>query len=128
MPRWGAELSEDTIPLEAGLGERAISTTKGCYTGQEVIIRILHRGHVNWHLRGLLLGDAPVPAHHSTLTRPDVEKPVARITSACVSPRFDQTIALGYVRREVEPPAGLVFVDTKAPAHVVALPFAGTAG
>src|SRR5690606_15899076 len=105
VPRWGAELDETTIPLEAELGERAISTTKGCYTGQEVIIRILHRGHVNWHVRGLRLGDAPVPARGATLTRSDTDKSVARITSACVSPRFDQTIALGYVRREVEPPA-----------------------
>ena len=127
VPRWGAELSENTIPLEAGLGERAITTTKGCYTGQEVIIRILHRGHVNWHLRGMLLGDAPVPAHDTALIRPDAEKTVARITSACVSPRFDQTIALGYVRREIEPPAELEFADTKAPARVVTLPFGGTA-
>ncbi len=123
VPRWGAELDETTIPLEAELGERAISTTKGCYTGQEVIIRILHRGHVNWHLRGLRLGDAPVPARGVTLTRPDTDKTVARITSACVSPRFDQTIALGYVRREVEPPAELLVSETKSPAQVVTLPF-----
>ncbi|HEX9107692.1 MAG TPA: hypothetical protein VF832_10700, partial [Longimicrobiales bacterium] len=51
-PRWGAELNEGVIPLEAGLKERAISTSKGCYTGQEVIVRILHRGHVNRELRG----------------------------------------------------------------------------
>ena len=123
VPRWGAELDETTIPLEAELGERAISTTKGCYTGQEVIIRILHRGHVNWHLRGLRLGDVPVPPRGETLTRPDADKTVARITSACVSPRFDQTIALGYARREVEPPAGLLLGETKSPAQVVTLPF-----
>lgn len=125
VPRWGAELDETTIPLEAELGERAISTTKGCYTGQEVIIRILHRGHVNWHLRGLRLGDAPVPAKGDTLTRPDADKVVARITSACVSPRFDQTIALGYVRREVEPPAALLLGEVKSPAEVITLPFTG---
>ncbi|HEU5208406.1 MAG TPA: glycine cleavage T C-terminal barrel domain-containing protein [Longimicrobiales bacterium] len=123
VPRWGAELDETTIPLEADLGKRAISTTKGCYTGQEVIIRILHRGHVNWHLRGLLLGDAPVPARGTTLARPGEDRAVARITSACVSPRFDQTIALGYVRREIEPPAELVLADTNAQAQVVLLPF-----
>jgi folate-binding protein YgfZ len=123
VPRWGAELDESTIPLEADLAERAISTTKGCYTGQEVIIRILHRGHVNWHLRGLRLGDVPVPSHGATLARPDAEKTVARITSACVSPRLDETIALGYVRREVEPPAELVLTDSNTRAQVVTLPF-----
>lgn len=127
VPRWGAELDETTIPLEAGLAERAISTSKGCYTGQEVIIRILHRGHVNWHLRGLRLGDAPVPAAGATLTQPGASKPggkaVARVTSACVSPRLDETIALAYVRREIEPHAELVLTDTSRAAQVVTLPF-----
>src|SRR5690606_187224 len=85
-PRWGAELDENVIPLEAGLLERAISQTKGCYTGQEVIVRILHRGHVNWHLRGLLLGDAPTPARGAVLMRAGETKPVARVASACASP------------------------------------------
>lgn len=123
-PRWGAELDTNTIPLEAGLKERAISTTKGCYTGQEVIIRILHRGHVNWHLRGMLLGDAAVPPRDAKLTQPGSEKIVARVTSACISPRFDQTIALGYVRREIEPPAELALVDASTHVRVVELPFA----
>lgn len=106
-PRWGTELDDSVFPLEAGLRDRAISTTKGCYTGQEVIIRILHRGRVNWHLRGLLLGDAPVPARGTQLFRTGEDKPVGRITSACESPRHGQAVALGYVRREVEPPAVL---------------------
>lgn len=106
-PGWGAELDENTIPLEAGLRERAISESKGCYTGQEVIIRILHRGHVNWHLRGFLLGDVPPPASGTTLARPDADKTVARITSACRSPRFEQTVALGYARRELDLPQTL---------------------
>jgi folate-binding protein YgfZ len=106
-PRWGAELDESVIPLEAGLRDRAISQTKGCYTGQEVIIRILHRGHVNRHLRGVKLGDAPAPAAGTELFPPGGEKAVGRITSACHSPLHEQTIALAYVRREVEPPAEL---------------------
>jgi folate-binding protein YgfZ len=106
-PRWGAELDETVIPLEAGLRDRAISQTKGCYTGQEVIIRILHRGRVNWHLRGLFFGDAPVPAVGVELFRPGEEKPVGRVTSATISPLYDQAIGLGYIRREVEPPAVL---------------------
>lgn len=123
-PRWGAELDENVIPLEAGLLERAISQTKGCYTGQEVIVRILHRGHVNWHLRGLLLGDAPAPARGAPLMRAGETKPVARVTSACASPARGQTIALGYVRREVEPPAELRLGGPDGPpVQVVALPF-----
>ena len=70
-PRYGMELTEETIPTEAyessGLMQRAISFHKGCYTGQEVIVRIAHRGHVNRHLRGLLLGDAPAPAARAPL-------------------------------------------------------------
>ncbi|MEO5509142.1 MAG: glycine cleavage T C-terminal barrel domain-containing protein [Longimicrobiales bacterium] len=121
-PRWGAELDETTIPLEAGLQSRAISTGKGCYTGQEVIIRILHRGHVNWQLRGFLLGDAPAPSAGATLTRSGETKTVARITSAAVSPRYAQTIALGYARREIEPGTVLQLADGGT-ATVIHLPF-----
>lgn len=102
-PRWGAELTEDVIPLEAGLRERAINETKGCYTGQEVIVRILHRGHVNRHLRRLQLGDVPAPHTGDELFRAD-GKAVGLVTSSCFSPEAGQTIGLGYVRREVEPP------------------------
>ncbi|MBI4545192.1 MAG: aminomethyl transferase family protein [Gemmatimonadetes bacterium] len=123
-PRWGAELDATAIPLEAGLRQRAISETKGCYTGQEVIIRILHRGHVNWLLRGVLLGDAPAPAGGAALLQPADGKMVGRITSSCYSPRQRQTIALAYVRREVEPPAALRLVEAAGPqALVVELPF-----
>ena len=101
-PRWGAELTETTIPLEAGLGARAISQAKGCYTGQEVIVRILHRGHVNWLLRQVLLGDAPAPAAETALVTGEGKK-IGRITSAAWSPKYGQTIGLAYVRREVEP-------------------------
>jgi len=122
-PRWGAELTEETIPLEAGLEARAISTSKGCYTGQEVIIRILHRGHVNWRLRGLLL-DAGGVAGGTALVAPETGKPVGRITSSAWSPRLDQEIALAYVRREIEPGQALAVGSAEGPpATVVALPF-----
>ena len=123
-PKWGAELDADVIPLEAGLLERAISTTKGCYTGQEVIIRILHRGHVNWHLRGLLMGGVSPPERGVTLHRAGEAKTVGRITSAAASPALDQTIALGYVRREIEPRATLRLGSPEGPEiEVVSLPF-----
>lgn len=123
-PRWGAELTDEVIPIEAGLLESAISQSKGCYTGQEVIVRILHRGHVNRHLRGLVLADSPVPAAGVELLSDEGRK-VGRITSACASPRFGRTIALGYVRREIETGA-LVRLDTpgQTGAVVAALPFA----
>jgi folate-binding protein YgfZ len=121
-PRWGAELDENVIPLEAGLRERAISQTKGCYTGQEVIVRILHRGHVNWQLRGVLLGDSAIPAKGDTLARAEDGKAVARITSACHSPRLGQTIALAYVRREIEP-GSLLQLGSAARGTIVELPF-----
>lgn len=126
-PRWGAELTSETIPLEAGLRQRAISETKGCYTGQEVIVRILHRGHVNWLLRGLRLGDVPTPAPDSPLFSTEGRR-VGRLTSACNSPRFGETIGLGYVRREVEPPDELRLGEDGSPVEVVSLPFAATSG
>ncbi|HEY0674332.1 MAG TPA: glycine cleavage T C-terminal barrel domain-containing protein [Longimicrobiales bacterium] len=120
-PRWGAELTEDVIPLEAGLRDVAISETKGCYTGQEIIIRILHRGHVNRHLRGLLLGSAEVPGVPAEIIRPGDGKIVGSVTSACASTLLQQTIALGYVRREVTP--GETVTVGGAAAMVVELPF-----
>jgi glycine cleavage system aminomethyltransferase T len=104
-----------------------ISEGKGCYTGQEIIIRILHRGHVNWLLRGMLLGDAPVAAQGTPLLQPGDHKQVGRITSSVISPRFEQTIALGYVRRELTLPAQLHLGDAEgAMITVVELPFAVT--
>ncbi|HEX6693655.1 MAG TPA: glycine cleavage T C-terminal barrel domain-containing protein [Longimicrobiales bacterium] len=110
-PRWGAELDETTIPLEADLQARAISTNKGCYTGQEVIIRVLHRGHVNRHLRRLLLGDVATPGRGTELYSTETGRVVGAITSAAWSPKHNQVIALGYVRREIEPPAELRLGD-----------------
>lgn len=127
-PRYGAELTEEIIPTEAfeetGLMERAVSFTKGCYTGQEVIVRIAHRGHVNRHLRGLLLGDAPAPEVGTRLFSAETGKDVGWITSVARSPMLGQTAALGYVRREVEP-GGRVRVGSAegAEAAVARLPF-----
>ncbi|HET7232957.1 MAG TPA: glycine cleavage T C-terminal barrel domain-containing protein [Longimicrobium sp.] len=127
-PRYGADLSEDVIPTEAfeesGLMERAISFGKGCYTGQEVIIRIAHRGHVNKHLRGLLLGDAPAPQIGTRLINAETGKDAGWLTSVAFSPMLGQTVALGYVRREVEPGATVrVGAAEGAAATVARLPF-----
>jgi folate-binding protein YgfZ len=103
-PRWGRELTEEVIPLEAELLDRAISQTKGCYTGQEVIVRILHRGHVNRHLRRLeFAGVLPEPG--TELFEPGNPKSRGVVTSAVENEVG--ALGLGYVRREVEPPAEL---------------------
>lgn len=104
-PSYGIELDRDTLPPEAGIDPRAIDHHKGCYTGQEVIVRIRDRGRVNRHLRGFLLGDGPAPDPGTPLFVEGRERPAGEIRSAADSPRFGQTIALGYLRREAEPPA-----------------------
>ncbi len=127
-PRYGADLTEEVIPTEAfeetGLMKRAISFTKGCYTGQEVIVRIAHRGHVNRHLRGFLLGDGPAPAAGTPIFRADTGKEAGRLTSVAFSPMMEQGVALGFARRELEPGAEVrVGAADGPPAKVVRLPF-----
>ena len=100
--RWGVDMNEETIPLEAGLLERAISQTKGCYVGQEVIVRILHRGagRVAKRLMRLAFGpdqvDPPAAGTPITIDGSDV----GAITSAAFSRRLGRVIALGYVQRQ----------------------------
>ena len=104
-PVYGTDMDEDTIPVEAGIHDRAIDYQKGCYTGQEVIVRIRDRGHVNRELKQLMLGDVPAPAHGAELFVVGAEadaKPVGKVTSAVESPKFGQVVALGYVKRGVE--------------------------
>jgi glycine cleavage system aminomethyltransferase T len=89
-----------------------------------VIIRIAHRGHVNRHLRGLLLGDVPAPAPRAPLTDPDTGKQVGWTTSAAFSPMLGQTIALGYVRRDVQVGENVIVgAADGTTARVVKLPF-----
>jgi folate-binding protein YgfZ len=127
-PRYGRELTEETIPTEAfestGLMSRAISFHKGCYTGQEVIVRIAHRGHVNRNLRGLLLGEAPAPAASAPLFHPETGKEIGWVTSSAHSPRAGQTVALAFVRRELGPGDRVrVGAADGAEATVSSLPF-----
>jgi folate-binding protein YgfZ len=100
-PEWGIDIDEGTIPQEANLDElRAISYTKGCYTGQEVVARVHFRGHVNRHLRGLayLIEGGAIPAGAELLD--EVGKVVGDVRSSVVSPRLGG-VAIGMVRREV---------------------------
>ncbi len=95
IPRWGSELGEDTIPVEAGLETKAISYSKGCYIGQEVISRIKSVGHVNRHLVRLRSASALTPGAR---VRSAEGKEIGTITSA-VSTSAGAWLALGYVRR-----------------------------
>jgi folate-binding protein YgfZ len=109
-PLFGVDMTTDTIPLEAGIEGRAISLSKGCYVGQEVIIRVLHRGHgrVAKKLMALRI-DGGLPAAGAKILAAD--KDVGVITSAADSPRFG-SIALGYVHRDFASPGTSVAVDT----------------
>jgi folate-binding protein YgfZ len=126
-PVFGKDMTEDTIPLEAGIEDRAISLTKGCYVGQEIIIRVLHRGHgrVARRLVGLTLEPgAPVPAHGAAVRGGDRE--IGAVTSAVLSPALDRPIAMGYVHRDfVEPGTAVAVIDGSeaSPALVTRLPF-----
>ena len=103
-PSWGADMDQETLLPETGIDSRAIDHTKGCYTGQEVIVRIRDRGHVNRRLRGLRLGGAPLPERGAELWIEGRDRPVGAVTSAVSSPRAGGGLALGYLRNEVEVP------------------------
>lgn len=102
IPAYGAEIDTDVLPQETGQGDRAVDHEKGCYTGQEVVARIHHRGKVNRHLRGLRPEDdaaSPVEPGDELFSE---GRSRATVTSAVRSPRLG-LLALGYVRRELEP-------------------------
>jgi folate-binding protein YgfZ len=118
-PRYGIDLDETVIPQEAGLNERAVSFTKGCYVGQETVARLYYRGKPNRQLRGLRLSDTV--ATGAPLVFADRE--VGQITSVACSPTFG-SIGLALVRREA-PVGSVVNVGGNGvTAEVVELPFA----
>lgn len=99
IPRFGNELGDDTIPEEAGLNERAVSFTKGCYVGQETVARLHYKGKPNRHLRGLV-PDAPVAAGAAVVAADGRDLGV--VGTAVVSP-VEGPLALAILRREAEP-------------------------
>lgn len=115
FPEWGIDMDDATIPQEANL-ERlgAISYTKGCYTGQEVVARVHFRGHVNRTLR-LLKAEGNEPPRSRASLFDSTGKAVGDVRSAVVSPRLGG-IALGMVRREVEDGSALVARWSEDPA------------
>jgi folate-binding protein YgfZ len=122
-PRYGVDVDDSTIPQEAGLNQRAVSFTKGCYVGQETVARLYHRGRPNRHLRGLRLS---APATRGERLRLG-ERQVGTVGSAVVSPALGP-IGLALVRREAEPGDTVAVGERDASAEVVELPFRGAAG
>jgi folate-binding protein YgfZ len=120
IPRYGKELGEDVIPLEAGLWN-ALSFNKGCYIGQEIVERTRSRGHVNWKLMGLIVNaeQPPQPGEKAVVEG----REVAEVTSSCVSPTLGKTLALAYVRREFSQPGAKLTFASGVTAEVAALPF-----
>lgn len=123
LPRFGVDMDEETLPLEANLGDRAISFTKGCYVGQEIVARASYRGGVRHKLFGFRLSEGPLPADDTPLFKTIGDaKPAAELTHAVVSPRFG-VIALGYARREHQTPGLELLCADGRKAVVCALPF-----
>ena len=120
-PRYGVDLDDTVIPQEAGLNERAVSFTKGCYVGQETVARLYYRGKPNRQLRGLRLSAAAVSGDPIMLG----EREVGRVSSVARSPAFGE-IALALIRREA-PPGSVVSVGDRGAvtAEVLELPFRG---
>jgi folate-binding protein YgfZ len=117
-PRFGAEITAEVMPAEAGIVERAVDFEKGCYIGQEPVARLHYRGKPNRHLRGLRLS-APVEAGVELWLE---ERAVGSVGTACVSPALGP-IALAVVRREAEPGGTLRVGEGTTTAEVVELPF-----
>jgi folate-binding protein YgfZ len=122
-PEWGIDIDENTLAQEANLDELgAISYTKGCYVGQEVVARIHFRGHVNRHLRGLRCASADPPPTGARVFQGDNE--IGEVRSAVSSPRLGG-IALGMIRREANVGTPLVtrWDGGEGQADLVPLPF-----
>lgn len=122
VPRFLADMDEDTLPLEAGIEDRAISFTKGCYVGQEIIVRVTTRGggRVAKRLVRWQADDAAsiVPLQDARIFASD--KDIGRVTSAAFSPSLNRVVGLGYVHRDfVAPGTNVTIVWNDAPIKAV---------
>ncbi len=108
IPRFLVDMTEETIPLEAGIEDRAISFTKGCYVGQEVIVRVTHRGGgrvakklVRWHAVPSA-AIVPLAGARIVVAGPETSRDIGRVTSAVFSPAREAVVGLGYVHRDFQ--------------------------
>jgi folate-binding protein YgfZ len=122
VPKFNRDMDETTIPLEAGIESRAISFTKGCYVGQEVIIRVVHRGHgrVVRKLVGLKCDGEIAPRAGARVTADSRE--IGKVTSSTISPALARPIALAYLHRDFLTEGTVVSIEGVR-AEVTGLPF-----
>ncbi len=124
IARYGIDMDETNVVTETNLDD-AVSFTKGCYVGQEIIVRIKHRGHVAKKLTGIVL-DGSMPAARNAKVLSSDGKEVGRVTSSAFSPRLDRAIALGYLKYDFltpETPVKVVVTDGDRNGVVTNLPF-----
>jgi tRNA-modifying protein YgfZ len=117
-PRYGVDLDDTVIPQEAGLNERAVSFTKGCYVGQETVARLHYKGKPNRHLRGLRSTEPFAPGEELHLA----DRTIGRVGSAVLSPELGP-IALALVRREAQLGTIVSVGERQASAEIAELPF-----
>jgi folate-binding protein YgfZ len=123
IPRHGIDMDETNVVLETGLDE-AVSFTKGCYIGQEIIARIHWRGHIAKRLSGLIIESGTVQSGDKLMAEDGKE--IGRITSAVSSPQLGRNVALAFVKYDYLANGTAVRVlsgSSEAAATVVALPF-----
>lgn len=115
-PRFGVDMHEDTIPLEAGIESRAISFDKGCYVGQEVVIRILHRGQGRVARRLVWIESAPhaldAPAWRPGESVHLAGRAVGAVTSGCWSPARGGLLGIAMVHRDAAEPGTVVTIGS----------------
>jgi folate-binding protein YgfZ len=124
IPRYGIDMDETNVVTEAALDD-AVSYTKGCYVGQEIIARIKYRGHVAKKLTGITFAQEVKVEAGAAIKSMD-DKEIGRLTSSIYSPHLGQTIALGFVKYDYLNPdtdVRIIAGDEQLPARVTALPF-----
>jgi folate-binding protein YgfZ len=125
-PRYGIDMDDTNVVTETNLDD-AVSYTKGCYIGQEIIARIKYRGHVAKKLSGLVF-DASAAINPGDLINSVDGKEIGRLTSVTFSPKLNRTIALGYLKYDylaAETAVKVITGDHEFSAKVVELPFVG---
>jgi folate-binding protein YgfZ len=120
IARFGRDMDETNVVTETNLDD-AVSYTKGCYVGQEIIVRIKHRGHVAKKLTGLRF-QTEERIEPGAIIKSE-GKEIGKVTSSAFSPQLAATIALGYVRYEYLTPGTTVMIDPETRATIAELPF-----
>ena len=124
LPRFGVDIDETNVVLEAGLDE-AVSFTKGCYIGQEIIARIHWRGHVAKRLAGIMVDEDDAIQSGDKVRAVD-GKEIGRVTSTVHSPDLNRRVALGIIKYDYLAPGTQVTIisnEKEHPARIASLPF-----